>query len=99
MKKKIALLLGAAIVAQSVMAMSASAAHKSAYDINIRLNSSLLGKIVQPLTGTGETTYQLQEGVHSLLGNTTGLELDYFYVNLYVNDQHVAAIDPPLPMY
>ncbi len=99
MKKKIALLLGAALVAQAVMAMSASAAHKSSSDVNVRLNSSLLGKIVEPISGTGTTTYNLQEGVHSLLGDTTGLELDYFYVNLYVNDQHVIAVDPPLPMY
>ncbi|HZG74990.1 MAG TPA: hypothetical protein VEZ72_03950 [Paenibacillus sp.] len=99
MKKKLALLLAAAVVAQSVMAISASAAHRSSSDINIRLNSSLLGQIVQPLSGTGTTTYNLQEGVHSFLGNSTGLELDYFYVNLYVNDQHVVAVDPPLPMY
>jgi len=99
MKKKLALLLGAAIVAQSVLAVSASAAYRSETDVNVRLNSSLLGGIVAPISGSGETTFALQEGVHSALNDSTGLELDYFYVNLYVNDQHVAAIDPPLPMY
>jgi len=99
MKKKLAILLGAAIVAQAVMAASAMAAHRSGSDINLRLNSSLLGTVAAPLSGTGTTTYNLQEGAHDLLGESTGLEVDYFYVNLYVNDQHVAAIDPPLPMY
>jgi len=99
MRKKLTILLGAALVAQSIAAMSASAAYRSSSDMNIRLNAAVLGSVLSPLSGTGTTTYQLQEGVHNAIGEKTGLEVDYFYVHLYANDQHVAAIDPPLPMY
>jgi len=98
MKKKLALVLGAALVAQSAFALSASAAYYSGNDINLKLSSPLLGGSLGSL-GTGQTTFQLQEDVHQALTETTGAEVDHFYVNVYVNDAHVIAVDPPLPMY
>jgi hypothetical protein len=99
MKKKMALLIGGALIAQAMMAASASAEYVSENDVNIELNSSLLGDTFESFSGTGTTTFELQEGVHNELYQMSGAEVDHFYINLYVNGTHVLAVDPPLAMY
>jgi hypothetical protein len=75
-----------------VTAGVARAGYLSGSDKTISL--TLAPSLVKPSGETGEATFQLQEGVHSLLTSTTGAEVDHYYVWVEVNGQKVLAVDP-----
>lgn len=58
------------------------------------ISVTLAPSLIQTSGSTGETTFQLQEEVHSALTSTTGQEVDHYYFWVEVNDQKVLAVDP-----
>lgn len=95
MKKTLAiaaLLLGLQLAGTGM----ANAEYDAAGDITVNVNTGLN----LPLSSaTGETTYETQEGVHNILTDTIGVEVDHSYIWLNVDGVNVLAIDPPRPMF
>lgn len=79
---------GIALVGLCLTASSAFAAD------DIVLSVNLAPSLITTSGSTGQTTYQAQEGAHEAVTDSTGQEIEHFYIWLYVNGQPVAAIDP-----
>jgi hypothetical protein len=70
---------------------TAQAAYLSNKDISLNVNLPV--NLV--LGGTlAATTFDTQEQAHALVTDTTGQEVDHFYIWVNVNGQPVAAVDP-----
>lgn len=64
-------------------------------DIRITLYNKTLERIASTaeVGETGEALYDTQEGVHDTVADTTGAEVDHFYIWTCIGDECV-AVDP-----
>jgi hypothetical protein len=92
MKKKIGTFFAALLVIQML-----GAGAVFADDVNVNIN--LLPDLIQPSDSTGTLTYEAQEGVHNTVTEQTGVAVNHFYFNFYVNGSKVLAVDPPAALY
>lgn len=77
-------------VALVLLALALSPGTALGFSLNLKVAPSLL----QPSGQTGQITYDLQEGAHSLITDQTGIAIPHYYVWVYVNGAPVAAVDP-----
>lgn len=71
---------------------SALAAYRS--DRDITLNLTLAPSLIKPSGTTGTSTYTLQEGTHQTVTESTGLEVDHYYIWVNLNGESILAVDP-----
>jgi hypothetical protein len=98
MKKLILPVVIAVFVLFSANPTQSSAAYDKSSDWNIRLNTNNFLNVT-PSGYTGDSTFQLQEGVHTTLTNTTGVELDHSYIWIELNGVKILAVDPIKPTF
>lgn len=96
MKKKLTLLVAAVIAVQSLWVGSAFAAYKP--DSNIVVGLTLLPSVLKPSDTLGQTTFDLQEGVHQTITDLTGISIDHSYAVVELNGVSLLAIDPPVAL-
>lgn len=77
-------------IALVLLALALSPGTALAFSLNLNVAPSLL----KPSGQTGEITYALQEGAHSLITSTTGIAIPHSYIWVNVNGAPVAAVDP-----
>ncbi|MEZ7172861.1 hypothetical protein [Sporosarcina sp. OR05] len=94
--KKLAIVLGLAIIGQSLFSGAASAAYLASSDKKISISTGL--NLQLPIT-LGQESFELQEAIHHQLTESTGLEVDHYYYWVEVDGQSVIAIDPAKVMY
>lgn len=72
-----------------------SAEHRSDQDISVTVSTPLTDNIAEKaqLGKLGKRLFNLQEGAHQQLKETTGVEVDYFYLNLCLGDACL-PVDP-----
>ncbi|NRD78959.1 hypothetical protein HPT25_16465 [Bacillus sp. BRMEA1] len=97
MKKRLLTFIAAAFIFALATPLHSFAAYDSSSDSTINVN--VLNSNTQPAVNTGETTFQLQEGVHQTLTGMTGTDLDHSYIWVNVNGQNILAIDPIKPSF
>ncbi|WP_316569383.1 hypothetical protein [Neobacillus sp. YIM B06451] len=93
--KRLILVMTLAFALQTVFAGTAGAAYLSGSDKTISIKTGL--KL--PSLKTADTTFQLQESVHTGLTDATGVEVDHYYYWIEVDGQPVLALDPAKPMF
>lgn len=93
--KKIVTLAVFVLLLQVFWVGAAFAEYKSEYDITISV--TVAEDQLETSDSTGEATFEFQEGVHEMLTDNTGQEVDHSYVWVEVNGNKVLAIDPPQP--
>ncbi|WP_442598553.1 hypothetical protein [Neobacillus sp. D3-1R] len=91
-------LLAIAIVAmlQTVFVGVAGAEYLQKSDQTISVNTGL--GLYSPLN-TGSLTFKTQEAIHDLLGDTTGLDVDHYYLWVEVDGNQLLGVDPIRAMY
>lgn len=94
--KKILLIAMFTIALLPIFTSGADAAYISSGDSTISINTGL--NLSLPIN-TGALSFTLQENLHSLVTNTTGLEIDHSYIWIELDDEQVLGIDPPHGMY
>lgn len=72
-----------------------SAEHRSDQDIYVTVSTPLTDNIAERarLGKLGKPLFDLQEGTHQQLKETTGVEVDHFYLNLCLGDACL-PVDP-----
>lgn len=85
-------ILGALLTACMLFSGTAFAEYQSSQDVTLSVN--LLPNLVSTSGSTGQTTFAVQEAVHSTLTSTTGQSVDHCYIWINVNGQPVLAVDP-----
>ncbi|MCA1032184.1 hypothetical protein LCL95_14195 [Bacillus timonensis] len=76
---------------------SASAAYDPSGDINVNLNTFFDVPLLSE--ETAQSSFELQEGVHNSVTNSTGLEVNHSYVWISLNGKKVLGVDPPKPCF
>ncbi|NMD70952.1 hypothetical protein HHO41_11665 [Bacillus sp. DNRA2] len=94
--KKILLIAVLALSLLPVFSTGAEASYLHSGDQKISINTGL--NLSLPLN-TGALTFQLQEGLHCLVTNTTGVEIDHSYIWVELDGENVLGIDPPHGLY
>jgi hypothetical protein len=94
--KKILLALIFVVMLQSLFIGIAGAEYVGKNDIVISINT---GQNLYVPLNTGEASFNLQESVHNELTQSSGVEVDHYYIWLEVDGQRVLAIDPAKFMY
>ncbi|MEW8986110.1 MAG: hypothetical protein AB2401_03745 [Bacillus sp. (in: firmicutes)] len=79
-----------------IFSTGADAAYVGSADKTISINTGL--NLTLPIN-TGALTFKLQEDLHSLVTNTTGLEIDHSYIWVELDGENVLGIDPAYGMY
>ncbi|QFF97564.1 hypothetical protein PB01_01335 [Psychrobacillus glaciei] len=75
---------------------SAEAVYLKSSDKTNSINTGL--NLTIPLN-LGEKTFKLQENVHDIITNSTGLEVDHYYLCLEIDGEKVIGIDPAKGMF
>jgi hypothetical protein len=94
--KKLFLSLAIAVALLPALSSKADAAYISESDKTISIQTGLNLNI--PLN-IGESTFELQEGLQNVLTETTGVEVDHYYLWLELDGQKIVGIDPAKAMY
>jgi hypothetical protein len=97
MKRRLWLVLVSALVMQVLWVGVASAEYNS--DNDITLSVSVAEDQLETSDSTGETTFEVQEGAHETVTESTGQEVGHSYIWVEVNGNEVLAVDPPCPMF
>jgi hypothetical protein len=97
MKKKLVLLMFAVFLVQTLWVGVAFADYNSDGDIVVSV--TVLPETVETSDSTGETTFELQESVHTQAYESTGQEVDHSYIWVEINGNKVLAVDPPCALY
>lgn len=79
-----------------VFSSGAEASYIESGDQTISINTGY--NLSLPLN-TGALSFQVQEDLHSLLTNTTGIEIDHSYIWVELDGETILGIDPPYGMY
>lgn len=74
---------------------SAFAQHNTSEDVYIRVNNPLTRVVtkVVPVKETGAALYDVQEGTHKSITDTTGEEIEHYYINVCADDECI-PVDP-----
>lgn len=96
MRKLVAIVL-TIVTINLLMVGAAFAEYDSSNDITVSVD--VLEGEVQTSDETGEYTFETQEGLHQLITDTSGEEVDHSYIWIEVNENKVLAIDPPKPCF
>ncbi len=97
MKKLIFTLLMFIGIALLSTPTQSDAAYKPKWDLTLKVN--VLEDMIKPSGKLGEVSFNLQEGVHNTLTDTTGVEVDHSYIWIELNGVKVLAVDPPKPVF
>lgn len=83
------------VLAALLICGPAFAEHNTSQDVYIRVNNPLTRVVtkVVPVKETGAALYDVQEGAHQSVTNTTGEEIDHYYINVCADDECV-PVDP-----
>lgn len=95
MKKAITALLLIGLI-QPFFVEDADAAHSKKHDRKISINTGL--NIHIPVN-SGELSYELQEAIHENVTDTTGIEIDHYYLWIELDGQSIIGIDPIRGMF
>jgi hypothetical protein len=93
--KRIVILIGLLFMVQVLFAGFASASYNSTYDQSVNINAP----VALPTTKTASFTFNLQQGIHQTISNSTGISINYFYIWVNVNGEPAAAVDPAIVMF
>lgn len=94
--KKILLTFAAVLLLQTFAVGEAGARYVKESDKRISVNTGL--NLFVPFN-TGKKSFELQESIHKTLNNTTGIEIDYYYIWIEVDGQTILGVDPARFMY
>jgi Ca2+-binding RTX toxin-like protein len=97
MRKKLVATVLTVISINLLLVGAAFAEYDSSNDITVSV--TVLEDEVKTSDETGEFTFEAQEGVHELITDTSGEEVDHSYIWIEVNGNKVLAIDPPKPCF
>lgn len=96
MMKKLLLATVLMFALSPVFSTGAEASYIASGDQTISINTGL--NLSLPIN-TGDLSFEVQESLHSLITDTTGIEIDHSYIWIELDGETVLGIDPPYGMY
>ena len=94
--KKVLFAVLVAMLIQTAFAGAAGAAYKKEWDKRISINTG--HNLTIPID-TGKLSFELQEAVHNELTDSTGIEVDHFYLWVELDGQDILGVDPAKVWY
>ncbi|MBH0231314.1 hypothetical protein [Halobacillus yeomjeoni] len=82
-----------------ILAFSAGSVSAKYYKDSDKTVSVNTGQNLSYDYDTAETSFELQEEAHDYLTDTSGAEVDHYYIWVEVDGQKVLAVDPARGMY
>jgi hypothetical protein len=98
MNKRLAFILMMMVMLQVLWVGVVSADTGYNADNDITLSVTVAEDYIETSDSTGDATFEAQESVHQTFADSSGEEVEHFYIWVEINGSKVLAIDPPCPM-